>query len=60
MIVQILDEAEQDLIDGFNFYEAQAEGLGEYFVDALSADIESIRIYAGIHSKHLGQYRLLS
>jgi len=36
VIVQILDEAEQDLIDGFNFYEAQAEGLGEYFVDALS------------------------
>ena len=60
MIVQILDEAEQDLIDGFHFYEAQAEGLGEYFVDALSADIESLRIYAGIHSKYFGQYRLLS
>jgi hypothetical protein len=26
----------------------------------LSADIESLRIHAGIHSKHLGQYRLLS
>jgi hypothetical protein len=31
MIVQILDEAEQDLIDGFRFYEMQDQGLGDYF-----------------------------
>jgi hypothetical protein len=28
MRVRILDEAEQDLLDGFSFYEAQGEGLG--------------------------------
>ena len=32
MKVQILDEAEQDLVDGFRFYEAQSRGLGDYFL----------------------------
>jgi hypothetical protein len=30
MRIQILDEAEQDLIDGFCFYEAQDQGFGDY------------------------------
>lgn len=60
MKVEILDEAEQDLIEGFRFYEAQAAGLGDYFLDSLSADIDSLRLYAGIHPLHLGQHRLLS
>jgi plasmid stabilization system protein ParE len=58
--VEILDEAERDLTDGFRFYEAQAEGLGDYFLDSLSADIDSLRLYAGIHPLHAGQRRLLS
>jgi plasmid stabilization system protein ParE len=60
MKVQILDEAEQDLIDGFHFYESQEEGLGDYFLDTLFSDIDSLRLYAGIHSIHYGYYRLLS
>ena len=31
MKVEILDEAERDMSDGFGFYEAQAAGLGDYF-----------------------------
>jgi hypothetical protein len=58
--VEILEEAEQDLIDGFRFYEAQAGGLGDYFLDSLYADIDSLRLYAGIHPLHAGQHRLLS
>jgi hypothetical protein len=58
--VEILDEAERDLIEGFRFYEAQAGGLGDYFLDSLSADIDSLRLYAGIHPLHSGQHRLLS
>ena len=60
MKVEILDEAERDMIDGFRFYEAQAGGLGDYFLDSLYADIDSLRLYAGIHPLHLGQHRLLS
>jgi plasmid stabilization system protein ParE len=58
--VRILDEAERDLTDGFRFYEAQSVGLGDYFLDSLYADIDSLRLYAGIHPLHSGQHRLLS
>ena len=35
-------------------------GLGEYFIDTLFADIESLHLYAGIHSTHWGHHRLLT
>lgn len=49
-----------DLISGSRFYERQAEGLGDYFLDSLFSDIDSLQIYAGIHSVHFGFHRLLS
>ena len=60
MKIEILDEAQQDLIDGYRFYEHQSAGLGAYFIDALLADIESLRLYAGIHSTHWGYHRILA
>ena len=60
MKVRILDEAEQDLLDGYRFYEAQGPGLGDYFLDTLFADIDSLQLYAGIHAQHLGCHRLFS
>lgn len=60
MRVQVLDEATRDLADGYRFYERQAEGLGEYFLDSLWSDINSLRLYAGVHAVHKGCYRLLS
>jgi len=60
MKIEILDLAEKDLVDGFNFYAHQARGLGNYFIDSIFADIESIYIYAGIHTLHFGYHRLLS
>jgi len=60
MKVRILDEAEQDLIDGFNFYESQEAGLGGYFLDSLFSDIDSLQLFGGIHSQHFGCCRLLS
>jgi len=61
MKIKILKSASQDLIDGFRFYEKQSEGLGKYFLDTLFSDIDSLAIYAGIHSIHFEQYyRLLS
>jgi len=58
--VQILDEATGDLADGCRFYERQVEGLGEYLMDSLWSDINSLRLYAGIHAVHHGYHRLLS
>jgi plasmid stabilization system protein ParE len=60
MSIRILDEAEQDLVDGFRFYDLQAEDLGDYFLDSLFADIDSLHLYAGVHSIHFGYHRLLS
>jgi hypothetical protein len=60
MQVQILDEAEQDLLEGAHFYEHQIAGLGQYFLDSLFSDIDSLQIYGGIHSVHFGYHRLLS
>ncbi len=60
MKVRILDEAEQDLVEGFRFYESREAGLGDYFLDSLFSDIDSLRLYAGIHSMHFGYHRLLS
>lgn len=60
MKIQILEEAEQDLIEGFTFYESQSEGLGEYFLDSLFSDIDSLQLYAGIHAVHLDYHRMLS
>jgi plasmid stabilization system protein ParE len=60
MKIKILGEAEQDLIDGFTFYEAQESGLGDYFLDSLFSDIDSLQLFAGIHPRHSGYQRLLS
>ena len=46
MTIEILDRAEQDLIEGFEFYEKQSAGLGSYFLSNLYADIESLHLYA--------------
>jgi len=58
--IQILPGAEQDLIDGFHFYELQRAGLGRYFFDTLASDIDSLEFFYGIHPMVFGQYRLLS
>lgn len=52
--------AEQDLQAGMEFYERQQRGLGTYFSDSLLADIESLRLYAGVHRKIFGYHRLLA
>jgi hypothetical protein len=54
MKVALSASAEEDLLDGFEFYESQRLGLGWYFLDSLSADIDSLELYAGIHPKPFG------
>ena len=60
MKIKVLESAQLDLVNGFHFYDRQTEGLGNYFVDSIYSDIESLYLYAGIHSQHFGYYRLLS
>lgn len=61
MNIKILKSAERDLKEGFYFYECQKAGLGHYFIETLMSDIESLNIFAGIHSIHFDRYyRLLS
>ena len=59
MKIEILDEAQQDLIEGFHFYENRESGLGSYFLDCLFSDIDSLILYAGIHRIVFGYHRLL-
>ncbi len=61
MKIAILDETAQDLTDGYYFYEKQADNLGSYFLDSLFSDIDSLMIYAGVHTVVFRKYyRLLS
>ena len=61
MKLEILDLAKGDLIDGYCFYEAQETGLGSYFLDTLYSDIDSLRVFGGIHRKaHKNLHRALS
>jgi len=60
MKIRISETAEQDLIGGYWFYECQSAGLGDYFVDSVLADIQCLRLYAGVHALHFGYHRLLT
>jgi hypothetical protein len=60
MRIVVLPSALDDLADGSHFYEDKEEGLGNYFLESLFSDIDSLILYAGIHRKVFGHYRLLS
>jgi hypothetical protein len=55
MQVRITHSAETDLLLGFAFYEGQQAGVGEYFLDSLYADIDSLVLFGGIHAKSDGR-----
>lgn len=54
--VAVLEEVSEDIEEGISFYEEQESWVGEYFFDSIVSDIESLRFYAGMHSKHFGYY----
>lgn len=58
--VFISEEAVDDLEAGKAFYDEKEQGVGEYFIDCLLADLGSLKFYAGIHSKHFGCFRMLA
>ena len=56
MKIKILAAACQDLADGYHFYEKQSQGVVAYFLDALSSDIDSLVLNAGMHPVHFQKY----
>jgi hypothetical protein len=60
MKIRLLSVALHDLADGRDFYESQCPDLGDYFLDSLYSDIESLTLYAGTHRRYRGFHRLLS
>jgi len=60
MKVRILESAREDLREGCRFYEQQQDGVGDYFLGMLSAEIDSLTVYGGIHPIRAGCHRMLS
>jgi len=61
MNIKILESAIEDLKEGYLFYENQESGVGDYFLDSLFSDIDSLKLFPGSHSIHFDKYhRLLS
>ena len=59
--IRISGDALLDLEVGYEFYERQEPGLGEYFATHIRADIEGLKITAGIHRKlYRDLHRLMS
>lgn len=58
--IVVLEEAASDMEDGRHFYEQQEKGIGDYFWDSLISDIESLKLYAGVHQRYSGLYRMPS
>ncbi len=58
MKVRVLRLAHSSMMEGFDFYEKQAEGLGFRFINSVMADIRSLSISGGGHQiVHKGYHR---
>lgn len=60
MEIRLLETAKEDLREGWKFYEKNAAGLGDYFLDCIQADVRSLKLYAGIHEMSEGFHRMLA
>jgi hypothetical protein len=58
--IKILPSALEDLDRGRQFYARQGKSVGDYFLDSLFSDIDSLELYAGIHMKVFDFHRLLA
>ena len=57
--VIILEEAAEDIERTRDFYDAREQGIGDHFADSITDDIRQLRNLSGIHSQHLGFFRML-
>ncbi|MCX6972592.1 MAG: type II toxin-antitoxin system RelE/ParE family toxin [Verrucomicrobia bacterium] len=58
--VLVLEDAAEDIKQGAEFYDFQGDGVGDYFVQSILSDIESLALFHGIHAMHFGFFRMLS
>ena len=50
----------EDLESGAQFYESCATGVGDYFLDSILSDLDSLVLFAGVHPIYFGFHRMLS
>ncbi len=55
--VVITDPAEDDLVDGYDFYEAREPGAGDYFLDCVYRDFDTPTQSGGMHPRPNGRHR---
>lgn len=61
MKIKLHSSAKKDLVEGFYFYEKQQQSIGQYFLDSLYSDLESLSITAGTHlTVYKTYFRMLS
>lgn len=58
MKIELLEDAQQDLINGFRFYERQSPGLGNRFLDTVFSEMDSLRFRAETLGREYGFFRL--
>jgi plasmid stabilization system protein ParE len=58
--IEILDEAQEDLVEGFRFYEKLSAGVGSHFLKCVFSDIDSLTGTCGVHPVVFGYHRALS
>lgn len=58
--VLVLADAASDLECGRDFYNSQAEGVGEHFISTMISEMEKLELLHGIHSMHFGFFRMLT
>jgi hypothetical protein len=58
--ISILPSPVEDLDRGRLFYARRGKEIGDYFLDSLCSDIDSLHLHAGAHMKVFGFHRLLS
>jgi len=57
--VHLSAEAIEDLQQGRSFYDAQENGVGDYFLESVLGDLAALRLHAGVHRRVYGHFRLL-
>jgi plasmid stabilization system protein ParE len=58
--IRVLAATKEDLREGYWFYEKQEPGIGDYFLDSISADIDSLQLHHGYHRQFDGFHRLIA
>jgi len=51
--IRILESARQDLVDGYYFYEKQADGIGTYFLQSIVSDIDCLIDHAPLAGRFM-------